>query len=321
MPSSDVNRILRLAGAQSARIKQAFINFVEAVSDTKLLSQVRELLDNRDIDGALSIVESHIVRLGSVLPSSFNAIGQAEVASLAANLAERAGGVILTWDPNYPRAVELSRNNQLEFIRQFNNEQRAATREALATGYAEGLGSRAIAQSFKDSIGLTRAQNRAVANYRDLLNSRSLEALSRNLRDRRSDPKLNRLFSEGQSLSPDQIDSMVERYRANFIRYRAETIARTEGVKVTSLARQEALTQSVEDLQIAPERLSRVWRSTMDSRVRDSHAAMDGQEVGMNEPFVSGNGNYLMYPGDPSAPIEEVANCRCTVSNIISAPS
>lgn len=321
MPNADVQRIIRLIDAQSAVIKQSFMNFISAVTDDKLIAQIRSLLESRDVEGALAIVDSHVVRLGSVLPSTFSRVGQAEIAALAANLASRVGGVAINWDPTHPRAAELMRNNRLNFIRQFTKEQRLVTREALQTGYAEGLGSRAIANVFRDSIGLTRAQSKAVENYRLSLNNGSMDALSRSLRDRRSDPKVTRLFSDSQSLAPEQIDRMVERYRLNYIRYRAETIARTEGVKVTSMARQEALSQSVEDLQIPLERLTRIWNSTVDARTRDSHVSMDGQEVGFNEPFVSGDGNYLMYPGDPAAPIEEVANCRCTVSNSIAAPA
>lgn len=321
MPSADTRRILRLIDSQSAAIKRSFMGFISSVTDDKLMAQVRSLLESRDIEGALSIVDSHVVRLGSILPATFNAVGQAEVAALAANLASRVGGTAISWNPTHPRAAELMRNNRLNFIRQFTNEQRSVTREALQNGYAEGLGSKAIANTFRGSIGLTRAQSKAVDNYRRSLNEGSMDALSRSLRDRRSDPKVTRLFSDGQSLTPEQIETMVERYRLNYIRFRAETIARTEGVKVTSMARQEALSQSVEDLEIPVERLTRIWNSTVDARTRDSHAVMNGQEVGFNEPFVSGDGNYLMYPGDPAAPIEEIANCRCTVSNSIAAPA
>lgn len=64
--------------------------------------------------------------------------------------------------------------------------------------------------------------------------------------------------------------------------------------------------------------MSRVWIATPDSRTRDFHLSMDGQEVGVDEPFIDGHGNELQYPGDPSAPAETVYNCRCTQkSNII----
>jgi uncharacterized protein with gpF-like domain len=54
-----------------------------------------------------------------------------------------------------------------------------------------------------------------------------------------------------------------------------------------------------------------IWHTAEDDRVRDSHDFMDGQEVAMGQPFVSGLGNLLMYPGDPMGPPEDVINCRC----------
>jgi hypothetical protein len=47
--------------------------------------------------------------------------------------------------------------------------------------------------------------------------------------------------------------------------------------------------------------------------VRGSHRAMHGQTRGVDEPFESGAGFSLMYPGDVNAPPEETIQCRCTV--------
>lgn len=64
--------------------------------------------------------------------------------------------------------------------------------------------------------------------------------------------------------------------------------------------------------------IKKVWIATGDSRTRDWHLEMDGQEVDIDENFVDGNGNELEYPGDPSAAPETVYNCRCTmISHVI----
>jgi uncharacterized protein with gpF-like domain len=144
------------------------------------------------------------------------------------------------------------------------------------------------------------------------MNSR--QALDRGLRDHRFDRAVLRAVDSDTPLSNDQIDRMVARYHDRYLAYRAETIARTEAVKATSLARQEAMNQLVEDSGIDPDRVIRVWNTTQDKRTRDAHAVMDGQEVGAEEPFIDGDGNELMFPGDPSAPVETIANCRCTFS-------
>ena len=53
------------------------------------------------------------------------------------------------------------------------------------------------------------------------------------------------------------------------------------------------------------------WIATNDSRTRDTHNAAHGQIVPVDVPFRVG-GAELMHPGDPTGPIKEIANCRCT---------
>lgn len=53
----------------------------------------------------------------------------------------------------------------------------------------------------------------------------------------------------------------------------------------------------------------KTWIATLDDRVRDSHAELDGETVPLEEPFSNG----LMYPRDPSGEPAEVYNCRCEI--------
>lgn len=55
--------------------------------------------------------------------------------------------------------------------------------------------------------------------------------------------------------------------------------------------------------------VKKVWMATLDGRTRDSHAAMDGKRVDVDDKFPNG----LEYPGDPNGPPSEVYNCRCTL--------
>jgi hypothetical protein len=54
------------------------------------------------------------------------------------------------------------------------------------------------------------------------------------------------------------------------------------------------------------------WVTELDGRQRDSHEGADGQVVTVDNTFEVG-GVYLAHPGDPSAPVGEIANCRCSV--------
>lgn len=55
--------------------------------------------------------------------------------------------------------------------------------------------------------------------------------------------------------------------------------------------------------------MQKMWLAEMDDRVRDSHAELNGETVGVDEEFSNG----LQYPADPNGEPEEVYNCRCTL--------
>lgn len=66
--------------------------------------------------------------------------------------------------------------------------------------------------------------------------------------------------------------------------------------------------------------LRKTWLTLQDDRVRDTHRAVQGRTVELNEPFIVG-GARMMYPGDASlgAPIRELANCRCSAQYTVGA--
>ena len=63
--------------------------------------------------------------------------------------------------------------------------------------------------------------------------------------------------------------------------------------------------------------MAKVWIATGDDRTRDWHLTLDGQEVARDENFTDGQGNELMYLGDPDAAPETVWNCRCSMRSHI----
>jgi hypothetical protein len=55
----------------------------------------------------------------------------------------------------------------------------------------------------------------------------------------------------------------------------------------------------------------KTWHSQEDARVRPTHQALNGTVAAMDAAFTSPSGAKLRFPGDPRAPISEVAHCRC----------
>ena len=87
---------------------------------------------------------------------------------------------------------------------------------------------------------------------------------------------------------------------------KAETIARTETLTAVSIGQAAAVRNAKE---VMPG-LKKAWLTAGDGRVRDSHAAIDGDVIDVDKKFDNG----LDHPrdveaGDPA----EVINCRCTL--------
>jgi len=107
----------------------------------------------------------------------------------------------------------------------------------------------------------------------------------------------------------DELAQRVQGVFAHATTTRAERIARTETIGASNFAHTESYRQS------GVVQWKR-WLSALDERVRDSHRAAHGQTVPLESPFEVG-GSALMHPGDPSGPVWEIVNCRCTVAPVI----
>lgn len=302
-------RIDELLAKQEARVRSAFLRYVAVVQSEAVLSEVEELLENRDVAGAFRLLEHYVARFADVLPRVQQDVGEAAAAELAESSAVL---IAVGFDSTHPRAAALVRTQRLGLIRELTDSQTRAVQQAINRAVGSGLGAAASARAFRDAIGLTATQEEAVANYRRLLETQNRQALDRALRDRRFDDRVRQAVENDRPLTTRQIDTMVGRYRARSLAARAETIGRTEAHRAFSEARREASEQMLEQTGIARERLERNWNTTKDERRRDFHATMEGQKRGMDEAFTDGLGHRLMYPGDPAAPAETVINCRCT---------
>lgn len=310
-----------LLSRQERAVRQAFAEFLRDAKSEATLREVRTLLERGDVEGALRVVDSYVSRMATTFPQILQDAARAEAAALAPALRELVPTVGIAFDPTNPTAARLAAEAKLQFIRQFTDEQRSATRQALIRSFSDGDGFLATARQFRDSIGLTTKQEAAVANYRALLEAGSREALSRELRDRRFDRSVERAARGGEPLSKDQIDRMTEAYRRRYLAYRSEMIARTEAVRLTSQGRLEAFRQSLELADLDPSRATHTWRAIRDKRTRHTHRTLDGQTKPLSQPFDLPRGGKIAYPGDPAAPADEVIGCRCHLTFEISGPA
>jgi hypothetical protein len=315
--AASLERLDDLLSAQEADVRAAFLEFVKTVRSEQVLRSLIDHLEAGDVEGALKIVESYVVRMAGVIPQIFAQVGAFTMAEVAADLPALAMAV--SFDPTWPRAADLVRQTRLDLIAQFTEQQRGAAQLAIAEGLRRGLGPEQVGRGLRDSIGLTTNQESYVESYRRQLETADQRALDRQLRDRRFDERVAQ--AQRKPLTPRQIDTMVDRYRAGWIQLRASTIARTQALRAMSEARDESLKQMADQTGISTDRITRKWHAVHDGRTRDWHRSMDGQTAGVDEFFTDGLGNSLMFPGDPLAPPETVINCRCTLTFEVAPPA
>ncbi len=312
---------------QEKQILTAIASFIRDMNSPQMRRVFRQHMQDRNIGGAMNLIDRYIQSMSNVIPTCFVEAAGVAAASFDDKLPDtlkKADDPIpfrvgVGFDPSQPRAASIIRQAKLRFVQQFSDSQRAVTRAVLSEALQEGGSTLEAARALQDSIGLTEHQQAAVESYRAALERGSKAALDRVLRDRRFDRSVEGATPD-DPLTPGQIERMTERYRERMVAYRAETIARTEALSVLSEANYEATEQMIEQTGIDRSRVRRRWHATKDKRTRDSHRPMDGQEVGMDEPFESGAGVELWWPGDVNAPAEERIACRCTTSVHILPP-
>lgn len=85
---------------------------------------------------------------------------------------------------------------------------------------------------------------------------------------------------------------------------RARLIARTEATGAANFGGMQAFVmEGVKEKE---------WLASGGPRTRLTHSDASGQTAPVLRPFMVG-GALMQYPGDPAGPVQEVANCRCTM--------
>lgn len=303
-----------------------------AVRDITRQVEVQKLLlalERRDLEAAMQAL--HIDRaafqpLEAKLVEAFTAGGQGAVATMPA-----AVSIGFRFDPGNQRAAAIIREMAGTLITRLTQIELDQARNILADGMARGAAPRSVALDLVGRksratgnregglIGLTKGQRDAVARARTELSSGEPALMRQYLeRGRRVrypfDKAVRKAIKEGRKLKPETVESATRAYSASLLKYRGEIIARTEGLPAIRAAKHEAFQQLVDDGRVEVMDIVRGWSTTEDGRQRDTHDAMNGQEVrGLDMPFTSPSGAQMMFPGDTSrgAPAAEIVACRC----------
>lgn len=307
-------------------IRNGFLSAIRGIVDNARLSAVEDAIRTGDPAGALRVlgVDKAAFRpLEKALETAFETGG----VTVASTVPRAATDAVFRFDVRNSRAEKFLREQSSGLITRISEDTRINIRNTITEGVRDGRNPRNIALDMIGRInptterreggiiGLTKPQERWVANARKDLEELSERYFSREARDKRFDKTVRAAIKSGNPLNQETINKLLGRYKDNLLQIRGESIARTESINSLNRSEQEAIKQAVEQGAAKASQVQRIWDSAGDKRVRDSHVAMDGQSVGLDEPFVTPSGEKLMYPGDSSlgASGEETIQCRCRV--------
>ncbi len=221
---------------------------------------------------------------------------------------------LINFDQTNTRAVRWAAQNRFDLRGQITRDQEDTIRSVIVRGQQEGTNPNEQARDIRQAIGLTAYQEQIVHNYRrELEQGDYMSALDRQLLDGRHARAIESAAAGRRSFSSDDVDRMTENYRQAWIGYRAETIARTEGLRAAHQGTDELYQQAIEAGQVNANELVMTWvAGPRTEDARPGHQALNDTEAPIGGVFTNPEtGAQLRFPGDPNAPISETANCRC----------
>lgn len=325
-------------------IRDAFLAAMQGVVDEAIISDMIRAIENGDPVGAfqaLGFTPAAMRPITEVIERAFERGGVLTGEQWPQYLRTPTGRAVFRFDVRNSRAEAWLRDHSSQLVTRLTDEARRNVQMTLQQGMIDGRNPRNVALDIAGRmqvvinpetgtasrhrvggiVGLTNQQERWVANARRDMSSFDTysEFLTRELRNKRYDSVIERAIRDGRPLPASTIETIISAYKDAALKWRAESIARTEAMQSLNRSEYEATLQAVDMGALRRQDVSRTWDSAGDSRVRWSHKSMDAKYqatgVSIDEPFVSPSGARMMHPGDTSlgAGADEVIMCRCRV--------
>jgi hypothetical protein len=309
------------------RIRDAFLAAIQRVVDKVVIKALEDRLRVGDIEGALRAVgldPNDFAALRNEIVAAYGAGGSAVAETIPAARGGDGALINILFDIRSPRAEAWAREKSSTLVTEIVEDQRAMIRENMRAGLEAGRNPRDTALDIVGRIdprtkkraggviGLTSGQEAWQRRYAAELTSSDpaelRKALGRGLRDKRFDAAVLRAIKDGEPIPAETRAKMVAAYRNRSLKFRADTISRTETIRALGAAKTEAYDQAIEKGQVQEDRLRKFWVTAGDERVRDTHRQIPGLNKkgrAWREPFVTPTGPSMHAPHDHDI------QCRC----------
>lgn len=323
----------QLQALKIPEIQKVFLEVMQDIVDRALLNEMIAAIEANDLERLFRATGFTPAALGPILDSVeqiYRDSAETTVSAWPSKIRTPTGVAIFRFDMRNPRVEEDLRTISSKLIVQLTEDARQNVRAALEQGMLKGTNPRTTAldiigrvdpvtkQRVGGLIGLTENQGGWVRNTTRYLEELNPKYLTLKLRDKRFDGIVKKAIDSGKPLSTADINRLTTSYKNRVLKYRGDTIARTETAQTLNRGEFMATSQLVEQGLVRRDAVTKEWDDTGDRKVRNTHRVMarkygKGEGIGLDQPFESPSGARLMFPGDSSlgAGADEIANCRC----------
>lgn len=309
----------RIAGRYEKQISKALLDAFREIRSNVSVKELENILSTYGVESAYQYIQKLNIN-GVIDKHIVDDLNEAIINSGKISFSTVPAGAVVDSTFRFNllsyNVSQYVRGYEFALIKDITQNSIGAIRQSLQTDILAGVNPISTARNFRSAIGLTARQEKAVRNFEGMLREGNREALTRALRDKRFDSTVLRSIEDGVPLSNKQIAKMTKRYRERYLKYRSQTIARTESLRATSMGQHLSIMQAHEAGNIDGDVLRRVWIFVADARTRDPHKTvniLNPDGVRIDQPFQTELGP-LLYPRDPNGTGANTINCRCAVA-------
>lgn len=333
-------RLAVLLSSMEGDMLATFIAVISGINSDVLISQLIDAIEAGDFEKvfqSLGIMPGKLQPLVDTIQKMLDHAADFTVKTYPRHVTIGDTKVAFKANMRNERAEQWLREKSSKMITSITDEVRTSVRDTVTLGMEQGRNPRHVALDIVGRVnrttgvreggivGLTASQSSWVNSARRRLSNITTDPEAYNrymtmgLRNKKFDQIVERAKLTGKPLTVSEIDNLVTAYANNTLKYRGETIARQEAMEAFNKAEHESAKQVIEVGAAKEKHIKRTWDDVGDKRTRHSHREMDGQTVGIDEPFVTPTGEKLMYPTDGSlgASTKEIIGCRCRVRVVI----
>lgn len=258
-----------------SKYRSAFLAVIEDITKNPELTDIISDIRN----GTITTVDAQTLsRINNITLNTYQlTVATRQAYSAGGKVTAKSVGLEGRFNLRNPKAIEAARTLSDELTSALTRTARENIIDIIGDAVSGADSPAETARRIQDEIGLSKPHAQAVKNYRRTLSQ--------------------------TGMNKKQITKQVEQYAKRLLKYRAETIARTEVAIAVNKGQQTFWIQMKDEGAIPPNTM-KVWIAEIDFKTCDICYPLNGELAPVDGAWMTANGPYDIPHAHP--------RCRCT---------